>query len=214
MVSWAVPKGLPTQTGVRHLAVQTEDHPMEYNRFEGWIPEGHYGAGEVRIYDRGTYEPLEWTEKKVSFRLHGERHRGEWHLVKTRPGLAHPAGEGLGAGAAGRRRPSFLPMLAEGAKEPFNDPKWRFEPKLDGIRTLAYVTTDATRLVSRSGRDQTRTYPELGPAGGARERAVGGDRRGDRRRGRRGPALLRGPAAADEPDRREGDRQGPAARSP
>src|SRR5687768_6633457 len=83
MVSWAVPKGLPTTTGVRHLAVQTEDHPMAYNTFEGWIPEGHYGAGEVRIYDRGTYDLLEWTDTKVSFRLRGRRARGEWHLVKT-----------------------------------------------------------------------------------------------------------------------------------
>ncbi len=150
MVSWAVPKGLPLTSGVRHMAVQTEDHPMEYNAFEGWIPEGHYGAGEVRIYDRGTYDLLEWTDKKVSFRLHGERHRGEWHLVKTnRDWLI------LLAKASVAEQPdpppALLPMLAEAAKEAFSDPKWRFEPKLDGIRTLAYVSTDATRLISRSG---------------------------------------------------------------
>jgi DNA ligase D-like protein (predicted ligase)/DNA ligase D-like protein (predicted polymerase)/DNA ligase D-like protein (predicted 3'-phosphoesterase) len=160
MVSWAIPKGLPTVPGVKHLAVHTEDHPIEYNRFEGWIPEGHYGAGEVRIYDRGTFEPIEWTDTKVSFRLDGERHRGEWHLIKTnRDWLVFLAK----ASAAEQlpRPPDFLPTLAEAAREPFSDPGWRFEPKLDGIRTLAYITTDATRLVSRSGRDQTRSYPEL-----------------------------------------------------
>ncbi len=66
--SWAVPRGLPTRPGDKRLAVRTEDHPLEYGSFEGTIPEGHYGAGEVRIFDDGWYEPLEWTEKKVSFR--------------------------------------------------------------------------------------------------------------------------------------------------
>ncbi|HEX2068933.1 MAG TPA: non-homologous end-joining DNA ligase, partial [Actinomycetota bacterium] len=84
LVSWAVPKGLPFQKGERHLAVQTEDHPMEYGGFQGKIPEGHYGAGDVKIWDRGTYDLLEWTDRKVSFRLHGNRHQGEYHLVKTR----------------------------------------------------------------------------------------------------------------------------------
>jgi DNA ligase D-like protein (predicted polymerase)/DNA ligase D-like protein (predicted 3'-phosphoesterase) len=69
--SWAVPKGLPTAKGDKRLAVRTEDHPLEYGSFEGTIPEGHYGAGEVRIFDDGWYEPVEWDDKKVSFRLHG-----------------------------------------------------------------------------------------------------------------------------------------------
>ncbi len=83
--SWAVPRGLPTQKGDRRLAVRTEDHPLEYGQFEGTIPEGHYGAGEVRIFDDGRYEPVEWTDNKVSFRLHGRRYPGlEFHFVKTR----------------------------------------------------------------------------------------------------------------------------------
>ncbi|MGH2684255.1 MAG: non-homologous end-joining DNA ligase, partial [Actinomycetota bacterium] len=68
LVSWAVPKGLPIVPGVKHLAVQTEDHPIEYGSFEGWIPEGEYGGGEVKIFDRGRYEAPEWEEGKLTFR--------------------------------------------------------------------------------------------------------------------------------------------------
>jgi bifunctional non-homologous end joining protein LigD len=160
LASWAVPRGLPTVPGEKRLAVRTEDHPMDYADFEGWIPEGHYGAGEVKIFDRGTYEALEWKDDKLTFRLHGRRHRGEFHLVKTRTDwlvfLSNRSADQQPPPA-----PRFTPMLAELWAEPFDDPGWRFEPKLDGIRTLAYVTTDATRLVSRTGRDQSAQYPEL-----------------------------------------------------
>ncbi len=159
--SWAVPRGLPIVPGEKRLAVHTEDHPLEYGQFEGTIPKGHYGAGEVRIFDHGSYEPLEWTDTKVSFRLHGERYRGlEWHLVKTRTDWLVFLAKHQEAPLIDLP-PSFQPMLAEGGWEAFDDPKWRFEPKLDGVRTLIYVDTDSTRLVSRTGRDQTRQYPEL-----------------------------------------------------
>jgi bifunctional non-homologous end joining protein LigD len=164
LVSWAVPRGLPYERGDRRLAVHTEDHPLEYGAFEGDIPKGHYGAGAVVIWDAGTYEPLEWTDKKVSFRLHGRRHRGEFHLVKTareKDGWLvflskPPEGESPPAPP-----PAFLPMLAHLWPAPFDDDDWVFEPKLDGIRTLVYTTMDSTRLVSRTGRDQSATYPEL-----------------------------------------------------
>lgn len=160
LASWAVPRGLPTAPGDRRLAVRTEDHPLDYAGFEGWIPEGEYGAGEVRIFDRGTYDLLEWAEDKVSVRLHGERHRGDYHLVKTdRDWLIFLSKRSRAPQI--EPPPTFSPMLADPGHEPFDDPGWRFEPKLDGIRTLAYVTTDATRLVSRRGRDQTAQYPEL-----------------------------------------------------
>ena len=162
LVSWAVPKGLPTKTGERRLAVQTEDHPMEYGTFEGWIPEGHYGAGEVRIFDTGTFETLEWTDDKVSFRLHGNRHQGEWHLVKTKENWLVFLSKKSVDRQPPEPPPNYQPMLAELWPEAFDDPKWRYEPKLDGIRTLAYVTTDQTKLVSRTGRDHTGIYPELG----------------------------------------------------
>jgi bifunctional non-homologous end joining protein LigD len=164
LVSWAVPKGLPFEKGVKHLAVQTEDHPMEYGSFEGSIPKGHYGAGEVRIWDNGTYDLLEWTDKKVSFRLHGNRHRGEYHLVKTARGerdwLIFMAKASEEAPLA--KPPLFSPMLATGGYQPFDREGWWFEPKFDGVRTLLYLDGESVRLVSRTGRDQTSTYPELG----------------------------------------------------
>jgi bifunctional non-homologous end joining protein LigD len=160
LVSWAVPRGLPIETGERRLAVHTEDHPMEYADFEGWIPEGHYGAGEVKIFDRGTYEALEWKDDKVTFRLHGQRHRGEYHLVETNQGWLVFLSK-ASAHLQPERPPEMTPMLAEAGHEPFDDPRWWFEPKLDGIRTLAYVSTEGTRLTSRTGKDQTDRYPEL-----------------------------------------------------
>jgi bifunctional non-homologous end joining protein LigD len=159
--SWAIPRGLPLVPGEKRMAVRTEDHPIEYGAFEGVIPKGNYGAGRVWIFDRGTFERLEWTDKKVSFRLHGERYRGlEWHLVRTTDGwlvfLANhqdvPVMEAP---------PSLSPMLAEGGFEPFDDEGWRFEPKLDGMRAVVTTTTDSTRLVSRTGRDVSAGYPEL-----------------------------------------------------
>ena len=63
-VAGRCPKGLPTAKGDKRLAVRTEDHPLEYGKFEGTIPEGHYGAGEVRIFDDGWYEPIEWDRQE------------------------------------------------------------------------------------------------------------------------------------------------------
>jgi bifunctional non-homologous end joining protein LigD len=160
LVSWAVPRGLPTNPDDKRLAVHTEDHPIEYADFAGWIPDGEYGAGEVRIFDRGRYEALEWKDDKVTFRVHGSRHRGEYHLVKTSTDWLVFLSK-RSAGEQPQPPPMFTPMLAEGGHRAFDDDAWRFEPKLDGIRTLAYIATDGTRLISRTGRDQTAIYPEL-----------------------------------------------------
>lgn len=96
--SWAVPKGIPTRQGDRRLAVEVEDHPLEYGRFEGNIPAGSYGGGTVQLWDRGRYEipdpaPAKaWRRGKLSFVLHGKKLRGHWTLVRTRSGdAAKPA---------------------------------------------------------------------------------------------------------------------------
>ena len=82
--SWAVPKGLPTEPGVRRLAVEVPDHALAYAPFEGEIPEGAYGAGQVRIWDRGTFAVHERTPDKLVVDIAGERVRGTYHLVRTR----------------------------------------------------------------------------------------------------------------------------------
>ncbi|MCX9084604.1 MAG: non-homologous end-joining DNA ligase [Candidatus Methanoperedens sp.] len=80
--SWAVPKGPPEISGDKRLAVQVEDHPLEYGKFEGTIPEGQYGAGTVRIWDKGQYEPIVWGESKIEILMKGEKLEGRYILVK------------------------------------------------------------------------------------------------------------------------------------
>jgi bifunctional non-homologous end joining protein LigD len=94
--SWAVPKGPSLDPGVRHLAAQVEDHPVEYGSFEGTIPAGNYGAGSVMLWDRGTFELLgevpaqdQITRGDLKFRLHGEKLNGDFALV-------HMKGRGKG----------------------------------------------------------------------------------------------------------------------
>jgi bifunctional non-homologous end joining protein LigD len=91
LASWAIPKGPSFDPKVKRLAVQTEDHPLEYGAFEGRIPDGEYGGGDSLIWDRGTYETLppgrasEQRKKgHLHIELHGEKLKGRWHLVRTR----------------------------------------------------------------------------------------------------------------------------------
>ncbi|MGH2756541.1 MAG: DNA polymerase ligase N-terminal domain-containing protein, partial [Actinomycetota bacterium] len=138
LVSWAVPRNLPWTPGEVHLAVHVEDHPFDYGSFSGSIPKGQYGAGEVRIFDNGTYEVLEQEPGKLTFRLKGERMNGVWHLFKTRK-----KGEDTKDWLVRIREdergdpdplPELTPMLATAVKEPFDDDRWIFEPKWDGVR--------------------------------------------------------------------------------
>ncbi len=82
--SWAVPKGIPLEKGVKRLAVEVEDHPLDYIHFEGEIPEGNYGAGTVTIWDQGHYSIIEHSNKKIEFVLLGEKLQGGYVLVNTK----------------------------------------------------------------------------------------------------------------------------------
>src|SRR5213593_2812563 len=88
--SWALPKGLPWKRGEKHLAVEVEDHPIEYEDFEGIIPEGQYGGGTVMVWDRGNYhvygeQPVKsLRDGKLHLVLDGEKAKGEWTLVRIR----------------------------------------------------------------------------------------------------------------------------------
>jgi len=80
--SWAIPKNPPTKKGIKRLAVQTEDHPVDYADFEGVIPEGQYGAGKVKIWDRGTYEIESRKDNKIVFHVKGKKLKGRYCLIK------------------------------------------------------------------------------------------------------------------------------------
>jgi DNA ligase D-like protein (predicted 3'-phosphoesterase) len=82
--SWALPKEPPPNSGVKRLAVQTEDHPLEYANFEGEIPPGQYGSGKVEIWDKGNYQLLEASEGKMILQINGERLQGIYCLIKTK----------------------------------------------------------------------------------------------------------------------------------
>jgi len=83
--SWAVPKEPPAEEGVKRLAVETEDHPLEYGSFEGVISEGEYGAGTVEIWDKGVFTPEKISEKEILFQLSGKKLSGNYVLVKLKP---------------------------------------------------------------------------------------------------------------------------------
>lgn len=82
LVSWALPKGIPEEIGEKRLAIRTEDHPIQYLDFEGIIPHGEYGAGEVRIWDKGFYVPVRWQESKIEFILAGKRLKNRYELIR------------------------------------------------------------------------------------------------------------------------------------
>jgi bifunctional non-homologous end joining protein LigD len=86
--SWAVPKGVPTESGIKHLAIQTEDHPVEYISFAGEIPKGEYGGGTVKIWDEGKFAKLKIKNEKLKikeleFELKGKKLKGDFVMIKT-----------------------------------------------------------------------------------------------------------------------------------
>jgi bifunctional non-homologous end joining protein LigD len=162
LVSWAVPKGVPDDPAVNHLAVHTEDHPLEYGSFEGEIPRGQYGAGSMTIWDHGRYETLKWAKNEVKVRLHGQRVSGGYTLFQTggKQWMMHRERQPL--------PPGLRPMLASLASAPPpDDGHWALEMKWDGVRALAFVERGQVRLMSRTERDITATYPELAALGRA-----------------------------------------------
>jgi bifunctional non-homologous end joining protein LigD len=168
LASWAIPKGIPPDPRKNHLAVQTEDHPLEYLEFHGEIPAGQYGAGTMAIWDRGTYETHKWRDKEVMVTFHGERVRGRYVLFRTDGNnwMIHR----MDPPEDPDREPmpeQIKPMLARTGDLPKDDSKWAYEIKWDGVRGIAYVEGGRMRLEARSGRDITARYPELRELGRA-----------------------------------------------
>lgn len=169
LVSWAVPKNLPTEASVNHLAVHTEDHPLEYGTFEGAIPKGEYGAGEVTIWDVGTYDTEKFIDPRdddgakgeVIVTLHGKRISGRYALIRTdgKQWLAHRMKD--------QRSPTAMPtglapmLPTTGSVTGLAAAEWAFEGKWDGYRLILECDHGRLRALARSGRDVTAEFPAL-----------------------------------------------------
>jgi bifunctional non-homologous end joining protein LigD len=167
LASWAIPNGIPADPADNRLAVHTEDHPLEYLEFEGEIPKGEYGAGTMKVWDRGTYELHKWQDRKVEVTFHGERLRGRYGLFpighdgdSAKDWMIHrmdpptdPAREPMPE--------HLLPMLARSGDLPKDPTGWEFEVKWDGVRAIAYVRPGRLRLESRNLNDISDAYPEV-----------------------------------------------------
>lgn len=179
LVSWALPKGVPDDPGRNHLAVPTEDHPLEYAAFSGGIPKGEYGGGAVRIWDRGTYETEKWRDGEVIVTLHGERVQGRFALFRTDPKRWMIHRMDAPAVAGSEPVPALVrPMLATAGTLPAEQDRWAYEMKWDGVRAVVYVDGGRVRVLTRNDRDVAATYPELrllGEAMGATAAVLDGE---------------------------------------
>lgn len=185
LVSWAVPKGVPLRRNLNRLAVQTEDHPLEYGTFEGTIAKGEYGAGEVAIWDAGTYEREKWREgKEIIALLHGKPDGGlggvprrfalirtkgmggedTWlmQLMKDQPGTADEPEPHTSISVADLPEPMLCSVgkPADISLGESDGERWAFEMKWDGYRIIAGVTEDSVTLASRNGKDLTEVFPQ------------------------------------------------------
>ncbi len=147
LASWAVPKGIPHDPSVNHLAVRTEDHPLMYLEFEGEIPKGSYGAGTMSVWDHGTYDTLKWESYEVQVVLHGERVQGRYVLFRTKDDqwMIHR----MDPPQDPDRRPlpeGMKSMLATPGPLPGDEAAYGFEILWDGLRARAYAEGGRVRL--------------------------------------------------------------------
>jgi len=209
LVSWAVPKGLPLDPKTNHLAVHTEDHPIEYATFSGEIPKGEYGGGKMVLWDRGHYELEKWSDREVKVVFHGARAQGRYVFFQTRgrDWMVHrmdpppdpdwrPVPVGL--------RP-MLPVRGE-LPPPGERKSWAYEMAWGGLRALVAVEGGRARVTDARGEDVSAAYPELhglGPALGSRVALLDGELIALDRGGRPDPRLLRRRSPRDgAPERR------------
>ncbi len=168
LVSWAVPKNLPDTPSVNHLAVHTEDHPLEYLTFHGEIPKGEYGGGKMIIWDTGTYEAEKFNDVppdsskdggEVIINLRGKKIDGRYALIQTdgKNWLAHRMKD--------QKRPQagdLAPMLStDGSVARLKASQWAFEGKWDGYRVIIDADRGRPTVWSRRGRDVTGEFPQF-----------------------------------------------------
>jgi DNA ligase D-like protein (predicted ligase)/DNA ligase D-like protein (predicted polymerase)/DNA ligase D-like protein (predicted 3'-phosphoesterase) len=160
--SWAVPKGLPPRPGVKRLAVNTEDHPLDYLRFEGKIPKGEYGGGDMWIFALGKYQITKDKKDGFYFRLRSPEINAEYRMIHTRD--KDWLVERVDALQVDWLRDPIDPMLAQSRTAPPESPNYLYEVKWDGIRAMLALDEGQLTIRSRSRRDVTRFFPELAPA--------------------------------------------------
>jgi len=193
LMSWAVPEGPSLDPKDKRLAIRTEDHPLAYLSFQGTIPEGEYGAGDLRVWDRGEWVPIDddpaaaFDAGEVKFRLAGARLSGGWMLKKLpnedKPWLlikerdpavekgfaidSSPLGEDVTAptvlGRPGDLPKRWSPQLPSPVDSPPEFKGWIHEIKFDGYRTIIRKDGDAVKFLTRQGLDWTERYQALIP---------------------------------------------------
>jgi bifunctional non-homologous end joining protein LigD len=157
--SWAVPKGLPPRPGISRLAVNVEDHPLEYVHFEGAIPKGEYGGGMMWKFAQGRYEITKDKKDGFYFRLQSRELNAEYRAIHTKENqwllqrLDNPQTDWL--------RDPIEPMLARPTEKPPGSPDYFYEVKWDGIRALISLDEGEIRIHGRKGLDLTKQFPEL-----------------------------------------------------
>jgi DNA ligase D-like protein (predicted ligase)/DNA ligase D-like protein (predicted polymerase)/DNA ligase D-like protein (predicted 3'-phosphoesterase) len=157
--SWAVPRGLPPRPGIKRLAVQTEDHPMQYLTFEGTIPKGQYGGGDMWVFMQGRYEiTKEKKDGSFYFRLISKVHTGEYRMYQIKPKewLLERVDE---TPVALSDTVEF--MLSETEKKIPTGDDYVFEVKWDGIRAMITLDEGEIRIKSRNHNNITAQFPEL-----------------------------------------------------
>ncbi len=164
LASWAIPNGIPEDPRHNRKAVHVEDHPLDYIDFHGTIPEGSYGAGEVHIWDHGTYELEKWEPRKVVVAFDGERLQGRYALFHAgrseKDWMIHRMDPP--ADATATEMPDVVePMLARLSTLPPDESSWAFEVKWDGVRAIAHTQPGRLSFLTRNGNDVSAAYPEL-----------------------------------------------------
>ena len=157
--SWAVPKGLPPRPGIMRLAVNVEDHPLEYIHFEGAIPQGEYGGGMMWKFAQGRYEITKEKKDGFYFRLQSPELNGEYrmHHTKDNQWLL----ERVDTPQTDWQRHPIQPMLAKPAHKPPDTPDYVYEMKWDGIRALISLDEGQITIRGRNRTELTKQFPEL-----------------------------------------------------
>lgn len=168
LLSWAIPKGLSYNPKHKRLAIQVEDHPLQYAQFSGVIPKGNYGAGTVEIFDKGNYYPVTDLAKgikkgHVKILLNGEKLKGVWSLIRFKDNqwFAIKIDDKFASNKIVEPSKTTLPFqkcAVQLATLADNVPKgkdWLFEIKYDGYRILSFVENQKVKILTRNGQDYT-----------------------------------------------------------